>query len=66
MLASRLRNALVLWRGRSTDVVPTDRRDLDGVAQVLGRGRATAGDLEDEVLRTMRHCRAVVQRVFYG
>ena len=66
VLASRLRNALVLWRGRSTDVVPTDRRDLDGVAQVLGRGRATAGDLEDEVLRTMRHCRAVVQRVFYG
>ena len=49
-----------------TDVVPTDRRDLDGVAQVLGRGRATAGDLEDEVLRTMRHARVVVERVFYG
>jgi glutamate-ammonia-ligase adenylyltransferase len=66
VLASRLRNALVLWRGRATDVVPTDRRDLDGVAQVLGGGEVTPGALEDEVLRTMRHCRAVVERVFYG
>ncbi len=64
-LASTLRNALVLWRGRSTDVVPTARGDLDGLAQIVDGDVGTAGELEDEVLRTMRHCRTVVERVFY-
>ncbi|GAB4063612.1 bifunctional [glutamine synthetase] adenylyltransferase/[glutamine synthetase]-adenylyl-L-tyrosine phosphorylase [Angustibacter speluncae] len=66
VLASRLRNALVLWRGRPTDVMPTARGDLDGLAQLVAGDAGTAGELEDEVLRTMRHCRTVVERVFYG
>lgn len=65
-LASTLRNALVLWRGRPTDVLPTARGDLDGLAQIVEGDVGTAGELEDEVLRTMRHCRTVVERVFYG
>ncbi len=66
VLASRLRNALMLWRGRPTDVLPTDRRDLEGAARLLGYPAGNAGALEDDVLRAMRHARAVVERVFYG
>ncbi len=64
--ASRLRNALVLWRGRGTDVMPTIRRDLDGAARLLGYAPAHVGALEDDVLRAMRHARSVVERLFYG
>ena len=63
---SKLRNALVLWRGRATDVMPTDRRDLDGTARLLGYAATHVEALEDDVLRTMRHARSVVERVFYG
>jgi glutamate-ammonia-ligase adenylyltransferase len=63
---SRLRNALVLWRGRATDVMPTDRRDLDGAARLLGYAATHVGALEDDVLRTTRHARSVVERIFYG
>ncbi len=65
-VTSKLRNALVLWRGRTTDVMPTDRRDLDGTARLLGYAATHVGALEDDVLRTMRHARSVVERIFYG
>lgn len=69
VLASRLRSAVVLWSGRvtgtQTDVLPHDRRDLAGVARVLG-DVGTGADLEDLYLRTARRARAVVERVFYG
>ncbi len=48
-------------RGPHRPARPRRRRPRCWVA-----GRATAGDLEDEVLRTMRHARLVVERVFYG
>ncbi|MBU4216063.1 MAG: bifunctional [glutamine synthetase] adenylyltransferase/[glutamine synthetase]-adenylyl-L-tyrosine phosphorylase [Actinobacteria bacterium] len=69
-LASRLRDANVLWSGRldgaSTDLLPHDRRTLAGIARVLGYGPGAGGELEDEYLRTARRARAVVERVFYG
>ncbi|MFC6850838.1 bifunctional [glutamine synthetase] adenylyltransferase/[glutamine synthetase]-adenylyl-L-tyrosine phosphorylase [Aquipuribacter hungaricus] len=65
-LASRLRDAMTLWRGRSTDSLPTDRRDLDGVARLLGHGPGMASTLEEDWLRAARHARAVMERVFYG
>ncbi|HEU0102291.1 MAG TPA: bifunctional [glutamine synthetase] adenylyltransferase/[glutamine synthetase]-adenylyl-L-tyrosine phosphorylase [Mycobacteriales bacterium] len=64
--ASLLRNALVLLRGRATDVLPTDRRDLDGAARLLGYEPGSATALEDDQLRVMRRARTVVDRVFYG
>ncbi|WP_102508364.1 bifunctional [glutamine synthetase] adenylyltransferase/[glutamine synthetase]-adenylyl-L-tyrosine phosphorylase [Sanguibacter massiliensis] len=67
LLASSVRHANVLWSGRAdgagTDVLPAARRDLEGVARLLGRD---ANDLEETYLRTARRCRAVVDRVFYG
>jgi len=65
-LASRLRNATVLWRGRPSDALPTNLRDLDGVARIIGYPPASAARLDDDYQRITRRARAVVQRVFYG
>jgi glutamate-ammonia-ligase adenylyltransferase len=65
-LGSRLRDAMVLWRGRPVDVLPVDRRDLDGIARLVGFQPGSATALEDEWLRVARRARAVVERVFFG
>jgi [glutamine synthetase] adenylyltransferase / [glutamine synthetase]-adenylyl-L-tyrosine phosphorylase len=69
-LASRLRDANVLWTGRAeganADVLPHDRQALSGVARVLGYPSGSGGELEETYLRTARRARAVVERVFYG
>ncbi|MGP7961152.1 bifunctional [glutamine synthetase] adenylyltransferase/[glutamine synthetase]-adenylyl-L-tyrosine phosphorylase [Sanguibacter sp. A247] len=68
LLASSVRNANVLWSGRAdgtgTDLLPSARRDLEGVARLLGHH--DANELDELYLRTARRCRAVVDRVFYG
>jgi glutamate-ammonia-ligase adenylyltransferase len=65
-LASRLRNALVLWRGRALDTLPTKVRDLDGVARLAGYPPGSAAVLEEDYQRATRRARAVVERIFYG
>ncbi len=69
-LASRLRDANVLWTGRVTgsqaDVLPHDRAALAGVARVIGYPPGAAARLEEDYLRTARRARAVVERVFYA
>ncbi|MFS0702271.1 bifunctional glutamine-synthetase adenylyltransferase/deadenyltransferase, partial [Cellulomonas sp. 179-A 4D5 NHS] len=69
-LASRLRDALVLWSGRTggahADVLPHDRQALAGLARVLGFPPGSGGELEEVYLRTARRARAVVERVFYA
>ena len=68
--ASRLRDAIVLWSGRTggaqADVLPHDRQDLAGLARIVGLPAGHAGDLEEEHLRKARRARAVVERVFYA
>ncbi|MDM7831466.1 bifunctional [glutamine synthetase] adenylyltransferase/[glutamine synthetase]-adenylyl-L-tyrosine phosphorylase [Cellulomonas edaphi] len=69
-LASRLRDANVLWTGRAdggqVDVLPHDRQALAGLARVVGYPAGSGGELEEDYLRTARRARAVVERVFYG
>ncbi|WP_432564997.1 bifunctional [glutamine synthetase] adenylyltransferase/[glutamine synthetase]-adenylyl-L-tyrosine phosphorylase [Kineococcus sp. SYSU DK003] len=65
-LASRARNAVALWRGKSGDSLPTQARDLDGVARMFGFEPGRSREFEEMYLRTTRRCRAVVERVFYG
>ncbi|MGV8978809.1 MAG: bifunctional [glutamine synthetase] adenylyltransferase/[glutamine synthetase]-adenylyl-L-tyrosine phosphorylase [Cellulomonas sp.] len=69
-LASRLRDAIVLWTGRAggahADVLPHDRQALAGIARVVGYPSGSGGELEEHYLRTARRARAVVERVFYA
>ena len=64
-LASRVRDAVALWRGRPSDVLPDARRDLEGVARLLGYPSGSAAALEEDYSRTARHARAAVERLFY-
>jgi glutamate-ammonia-ligase adenylyltransferase len=65
-LASRVRNATVLWRGVPADALPTSLRELDGVARIVGYPPAAAMRLDEDYQRVTRRARTVVERVFYG
>jgi glutamate-ammonia-ligase adenylyltransferase len=66
LLATRVRNATTLVRGKPSDQIPTSGRELAAVACVLGHPLdADPGAFLDSYRRTMRRARAVVERVFY-
>jgi glutamate-ammonia-ligase adenylyltransferase len=65
-LAARVRNAIVLVRGRPGDSLPTDARELDAVARCLGYAPAHAGRLTEDYRRVARRARVVVERIFYA
>jgi [glutamine synthetase] adenylyltransferase / [glutamine synthetase]-adenylyl-L-tyrosine phosphorylase len=64
-LATHVRNALTLVRGRPVDQLPRHGPELAGVVQVLGRPASLdPQEFVDEYLRTARRARQVVERVF--
>jgi glutamine synthetase adenylyltransferase len=64
-LATRIRNAVMLVRGRASDLLPSDHhRERSAVSRLLGY--PGAGDLLENYRRRARRARAVVERVFYG
>ncbi len=65
-LASRVRSAVVLWGSRRSDVLTTDRRQLEGMARILEYPRGSAGTLEQDYLAFTRRSRMVFERLFYG
>jgi len=65
-LTARVRDALVLVRGKPAVSLPTSGRDLDGVARALGYPADSQGDFLDDYRRATRRARAVVERVFYS
>ncbi len=66
VLATRVRDALVLVRGKPATALPSSGRELEGVARVLGRGPGRQGEFLDDYRRATRVARGVVERVFYG
>ena len=64
--ASRLRDATMLWRGRATDVIPSDSRDREGVARILGLDAQHGYELGEDYQRAARRARLVTERLFYG
>ena len=64
-LASAMRNAGVLFRGKAVDAVPTYDRDADGVARILGMEAGTAQDLAERYRRVARRSRAAFEAEFY-
>lgn len=66
LLASRTRSALTLWISKTTDVLPNDRVQLDGIARLMGYPPRSASRLEDDYLRATRRSRHVFEERFYG
>ncbi len=65
-LASRIRDAVVLVRGRAADVVPARAAELAAVASVLGYQAGTAQDLVQDYRQAARRARGVMETLFYG
>jgi [glutamine synthetase] adenylyltransferase / [glutamine synthetase]-adenylyl-L-tyrosine phosphorylase len=65
-LASRIRDAVVLVRGRATDVLPARASELAAVASVLGYQAGAAQDLVQDYRRAARRARGVMETLFYG
>ncbi len=57
---------MTLWLNRTTDLLPTDRRDLEGVARLMEYPQGSASRLEEDYLRITRLSRQVFERLFYG
>ncbi len=64
-LSTRVRDTLMLVRGRPTSTLPTSGRDLAGVARALGYPAGAQGEFLDEFRRVTRRARLVVEKVFY-
>ncbi|MBX9393066.1 bifunctional [glutamine synthetase] adenylyltransferase/[glutamine synthetase]-adenylyl-L-tyrosine phosphorylase [Streptomyces sp. TRM72054] len=65
VLATRVRNAVMLVRGRAGDTFPSHARELAAVGRYLGYGPGHVGDMLDAYRRTARRARGVVESLFY-
>lgn len=66
IFASRARSAITLWTNRTSNVLPTDRDALEGIARVMEYPPGSANELEEDYLAVTRRSRAVFERLFYG
>lgn len=66
IFASRLRSAMTLWLNKTTDVLPSDRMQLEGIARVLEYPPGSAAQLEQDYLQVTRRARSVFEKQFYG
>jgi glutamate-ammonia-ligase adenylyltransferase len=66
LLATRIRNAVMLVRGRPGDTVPSSQPELGAVARLLGYAPDASQDLLQDHRRAARRARAVMERLFYG
>lgn len=64
--AARIRDAVMLVRAHASDLVPTDFRELRGIAYVLGYTPEDSGRVLEDYQRITRRARNVMERVFYG
>ncbi len=66
LLATRVRNAGMLVRGKAVDEVPSSGRDLAAVARVLGySAEDDPGEFLDYYRRITRRAHTVVEQLFY-
>lgn len=66
LLCSRVRSASVLWSNKRSDVLPSDRRQLEGMARILEYPRGSATVLEEDYLSRTRRARSVFERLFFA
>ncbi|MEU9834844.1 bifunctional [glutamine synthetase] adenylyltransferase/[glutamine synthetase]-adenylyl-L-tyrosine phosphorylase [Streptosporangium sp. NPDC048047] len=63
--ASRVRNAIVLVRGRAADSIPVDGRERALISQALGYPPDGTQDFMEDYRRVTRRARRVMERAFY-
>ena len=66
LLAARIRDAVMLVRGRASDTLPVKLAELAAVARLLGYPPDATQDLVQDYRRGARRARAVMERLFYG
>lgn len=66
IFASRARSAMTLWLNKTGDVLPGDRRQLEGIARLMEYPPGSATRLEEDYLGVTRRARTVFERLFYG
>jgi glutamate-ammonia-ligase adenylyltransferase len=64
-LASSMRNAGVLFRGKVVESVPTYDRDADGIARILGLPGGSGQELGERYRRLARRSRVAFEHEFY-
>lgn len=64
-LASEMRNAGLLSRGRPVDSVPSDLRDADAMARIMGLPPQSGQELANRYRRVARRARHAAEHVFY-
>jgi [glutamine synthetase] adenylyltransferase / [glutamine synthetase]-adenylyl-L-tyrosine phosphorylase len=64
LMATRVRNAIVLAQGRPSDMVPSDARSMASVARAMGYRAGHTGDLLEDYQRATRRARVVHERLF--
>ncbi len=64
-LVSRIRNAVVLMRGKPAESMVEQTEERAGVAHLLGYGQQHSERMVDDYLRATRHARQVVERIFW-
>lgn len=65
-MASQIRNAITLLRGRAADTIPNDPREASAVAQLLGYDKGESSLFLDEYRRRARRARLVMDHIFWG
>jgi [glutamine synthetase] adenylyltransferase / [glutamine synthetase]-adenylyl-L-tyrosine phosphorylase len=65
-LATRIRDAVMLVRGRASDVIPARQAELAAVARLMGYPPDTPQELMEDYRRAARRARGVMERLFYG
>ena len=66
LMASRIRNAVMLLRGRAADSLPTDSRELSAVALILGYAKGESSLLVEDYRHRARLARQVMDHLFWG
>lgn len=64
-LVSRIRNGVVLMRSRPAESMVQQTAERAGLAYILGYGTDGSEEMIDEYMRTTRHARKVVERIFW-
>ncbi len=64
-LASAMRNAGVLYRGRAVEAVPSRGRDADGIARILGLPPGSGQELSERYRRVARRSRSAFEHEFF-